>query len=65
MVPAIQKHLDNFEDVEFAEIRKTHGRNREGDNITVYLKDDVDIDKLKSTIDSSLWWYFEEDLVDH
>ncbi|OBQ57247.1 hypothetical protein JJL45_00785 [Tamlana sp. s12] len=64
LVPRVKKHLEHFEDIEYSEIRKTHGRNREEDNITVFLKDHVDINKLKSSIDSSLWWYFEEDMVE-
>ncbi|KAB1068323.1 hypothetical protein F6U93_06380 [Tamlana haliotis] len=64
LVPRIKKHLDHFDDVELVEIRKTYGRNREGDNLTIFLKDHADITKMKSSIDSSLWWYFEEDLVD-
>ncbi|WP_194766639.1 hypothetical protein [Tamlana sp. I1] len=64
LVPRIKKHLDHFSDIELTEIRESHGQNREVENITIYLKDHVDIDKMKSSIDSSLWWYFEEDLVD-
>ena len=46
------------------EIRESIGQNRVGENITVFLKDNVDIIKIKQSIDSSLWWYFEEDMVD-
>lgn len=60
----IKKHLEHFEEIETIEIRESVGQNRVGENITVFLKDHVDINKMKKSIDSSLWWYFEEDLVD-
>ena len=58
------KHLEHFNEIEIIEITESISQNRAGENITVYLKDDVDINKMKQSIDSSLWWYFEEDLVD-
>lgn len=60
----IKKHLEHFNEIEMIEIRETQGQNRVGENITIFLKDEVDINKMKASIDSSLWWYFEEDLVD-
>lgn len=60
----IKKHLEHFKDIEEIELRESIGQNRGNQNITVFLKDDVDINKMKQSIDSSLWWYFEEDLVD-
>ncbi|MDB4273748.1 hypothetical protein N8013_05770 [Algibacter sp.] len=60
----IKKHLEHFSEIETIEITESISQNRAGENITVYMKDDVDINKLKQSIDSSLWWYFEEDLVD-
>jgi hypothetical protein len=60
----IKKHLEHFKEIEDIEITESIGRNRVGENITVFLKDGVDINKMKQSIDSSLWWYFEEDLVD-
>lgn len=60
----IKKHLEHFDEVELIEIRQSIGRNRADENITVFLKDDADINKMKSSIDSSLWWYFEQDMVD-
>jgi len=60
----IKKHLEHFKDIEEIELRESMGQNRVGENITVFLKDDADINKMKQSIDSSLWWYFEEDLVD-
>jgi len=60
----IKKHLEHFNEIEMIEIRESIGQNRVGENITVFLKDNVDIIKIKQSIDSSLWWYFEEDVVD-
>ncbi len=60
----IKKHLEHFSEIELIEIRESIGQNRADENITVFLKDDVDINKMKASIDSSLWWYFEEDMVD-
>ncbi|MEL0455001.1 hypothetical protein WJN01_02085 [Flavobacteriaceae bacterium SZ-1-7] len=60
----IKKHLEHFNDIESIEIRESVEQNRSDENITVFLKEDVDINKMKQSIDSSLWWYFEEDLVD-
>lgn len=60
----VKKHLESFLDVDYIEIRETVEQNRGDENLTVFLKDDVDINKIKASIDSSLWWYFEEDLVD-
>lgn len=60
----IKSHLEHFEGIDFIEIRESIGRNRANENITVFLKDDADINKMKASIDSSLWWYFEEDMVD-
>ena len=60
----IKKHLEHFSEIETIEIAESISQNRAGENITVYMKNDVDINKLKQSIDSSLWWYFEEDLVD-
>lgn len=60
----IKKHLEHFKEIEAIEIRESIEQNRAGENLTVFLKDYVDITKMKSSIDSSLWWYFEEDLVD-
>ncbi|NJX15330.1 heavy-metal-associated domain-containing protein [Tamlana crocina] len=60
----IKKHLEHFKEVESIEIRESVGQNRANENITVFLNEDADLDKMKQAIDSSLWWYFEEDLVD-
>ena len=60
----IKKHLEHFKEIEDIEIRESIGQNRVDENITVFLKDNADINKMKQSIDSSLWWYFEEDMVD-
>ncbi|MBJ6367616.1 hypothetical protein [Snuella sedimenti] len=60
----IKRHLARFDEIDFIEIRETVGQNRANENITVFLKEGVDIIKMKSIIDSSLWWYFEEDMVE-
>ncbi len=59
----IKKHLEHFNEIEEVEIRESIGQNRVNENITVFLKEDVDINRMKKSIDSSLWWYFEEDPV--
>ena len=60
----IKKHLEHFNEVETIELLESMGQNRVGENITVLVKEGIDINKMKQSIDSSLWWYFEEDLVD-
>ncbi len=60
----IKKHLEHFKEVELIEIRESMGQNRANENITVFLKDNIDINKMKQSIDSSLWWYFEQDMID-
>jgi predicted glycosyl hydrolase (DUF1957 family) len=60
----VKKHLEHFKEIENIEIRESIGQNRVSENITIFLKEGVDINKMKQSIDSSLWWYFEEDLVD-
>lgn len=60
----IKKHLEHFNEIKLIELRESMGRNRVGENITVFLKENVDIVKMKKSIESSLWWYFENDLID-
>ena len=60
----IKKHLEHFNEIESIEIAESMEQNRGDESITILLKNDVDINKVKAAIDSSLWWYFEEDLVD-
>ena len=60
----IKRHLEHFKEIEEIEIIDTVEQNRSDENITVFLKDGIDIVKMKASIDSSLWWYFEEDMLD-
>ena len=60
----IKNHLKHFKEIELLEIQESMGRNRASENITVFLKEGIDINKMKASIDSSLWWYFEENGVD-
>jgi len=60
----IKHHLESFSEIDFIEIRETVAQNRSDEGLTIFLKDGIDINKTKASIDSSLWWYFEEDLVD-
>jgi len=60
----IKKHLEYFKEIDYIEIRESIEQTESTENLTIFLKDDVDISKIKQSIDSSLWWYFEEDLVD-
>ena len=54
----IKMHLD------LIEINETVEQDRADESLTVFIKQVVDINRIKATIDSSLWWYFEEELVD-
>ena len=60
----IKTHLKHFKDIEAIEIRESIEQTESTENLTIFLNDGVDIRKMKQSIDSSLWWYFEEDLVD-
>jgi hypothetical protein len=60
----IKSHLERFDEIDSIEIQESIEQNRADESITIFLKNGIDIVKMKSTIDSSLWWYFEEDLVD-
>ena len=60
----VKSHLEHFEEIEEIEIRESIEQNIGNGNLNIFLKDDVDITKMKASIDSSLWWYFEEDLMD-
>lgn len=59
----IKTHLEHFNEIELIEIRESVGQNRADENITIFLKEDVDINKMKVSIESSLWWYFEKDVI--
>ena len=60
----IKTHLEHFKDIEAIEIRESVEQTESIENLTIFLNDGVDIRKMKQSIDSSLWWYFEEDLID-
>jgi uncharacterized protein YggU (UPF0235/DUF167 family) len=60
----IKNHLENFTEIDFIEIDETVEQNRANQSLTVFIKDMVDINRMKASIDSSLWWYFEKDLAD-
>ena len=60
----IKRHLENFTEIDLIEINETVEQDRADESLTVFIKQVVDINRIKATIDSSLWWYFEEELVD-
>ncbi|HMQ43447.1 MAG TPA: hypothetical protein PKD13_10860 [Mariniflexile sp.] len=60
----IKIHLQNFTEIDSIEINETIEQNRAYESLTVFIKDSVDINRIKASIDSSLWWYFERDMVD-
>ncbi len=59
----IKVHLEAFQEIEMIELRESIGRNRSHENITVFLKEDVDIVKMKAHIDRTLDAYFEEETL--
>lgn len=60
----VKNHLECFPEIEIIEINETVEQNHSDANLTIFLKDVVDINKMKASIDSSLWWYFEKDKLD-
>lgn len=60
----VKKHLEYFTEIEIVEINETVEQNRSDANLTIFLNELIDINKMKASIDSSLWWYFEKDLAD-
>ncbi|MEN3323947.1 hypothetical protein VP395_09430 [Mariniflexile soesokkakense] len=60
----IKNHLEHFTEIELIEINETVEQNHADENLTIFLKEAVDINRMKASIDSSLWWYFEKDMVD-
>ncbi|MCF7567019.1 hypothetical protein L3X37_01395 [Sabulilitoribacter arenilitoris] len=55
----IKHYLENFNEIELVEIRKSVERNRVSENITIFRKDGVDINSLQVKIDESLNQYFD------
>ena len=60
----IKTHLEHFAEIDLIEINETVEQNLADENLTIFLNETVDINKMKASIDSSLWWYFEKDMVD-
>lgn len=60
----IKNHLEHFTEIDIIEINETVEQNLADENLTIFLKDSADINRMKVSIDSSLWWYFEKDMVD-
>ena len=54
----VKNYLENFNDIELIEIRKSVERNRVSKNITVFRKEGVDINVLQASINESLVQYF-------
>ena len=55
----IKSYLERFNEIKLIEIRKSVGRNRAAENITIFRKKGVDINSLQVSIDESLTRYFE------
>ncbi|NAS31258.1 hypothetical protein GTQ40_09775 [Flavobacteriaceae bacterium R38] len=55
----VKKKLEGFDEIKLIEIRETMGRNRVSENITVFRKEGIDINVLKTKIDDHLERYFE------
>ncbi len=64
MVEKIKKHLERFPEIDAIEITDSIERNSADESITVFLSHTANLKTMKTAIDSSLWWYFEEDLKD-
>ncbi|MFD0834480.1 hypothetical protein ACFQ0I_01785 [Mariniflexile aquimaris] len=60
----IKHHLENFTEIDHIEINESVEQNRAHEGLTVFINENVDINRIKATIDSSLWWYFEKELVE-
>jgi len=56
----VKTHLESFNEIELIEIRKSVERNRVDENLTIFLKENIDINTMKKTIEDSLLRYFEE-----
>ena len=61
---SIKNHLEHFTEIELIELNETVEQNHSDENLTIFLNDMADINRMKASIDSSLWWYFEKDMVD-
>ena len=56
----IKNELENFNGVEFIELRESVGRNRADENITVFIKSEASIHQVKETLDTHLQSYFNK-----
>ncbi len=64
MVEKIKRHLERFSEIEVIEVTDSIEQNSADESITLFLHHNVELKTMKTIIDSSLWWYFEEDLKD-
>lgn len=64
MVEKIRLHLGRFKEIDIIEVSDSVEQNSADESITIFLNHEADLKTMKTTIDSSLWWYFEEDLKD-
>lgn len=55
----VKHYLENFNEIELIEIRKSVERNRVSENITIFRKEGVDINSLQAKIEKSLNKYFD------
>jgi len=55
----VKNYLENFDEIELIEIRKSVERNRVSENITIFRKEGVDINALQTRIDERLNGYFD------
>lgn len=55
----VKHYLENFNEIELIEIRKSVERNRVSENITIFRKEGVDINSLQAKIEESLNKYFD------
>lgn len=56
----VKHYLENFNEIELIEIRKSVERNRVSENITIFRKEGVDINSLQAKIEESLNEYFNK-----
>lgn len=54
----IKNALENFNGVEFIELRESVGRNRADENITIFIKNEASIHEVKEALDTHLQSYF-------
>lgn len=57
---SIKAYLDDFNGIDAIELQESIGRNRVNENITIFVKDNTDIGRLKNHIDNALDDYFQK-----